>query len=108
MQKVSDECFESLVLGAVNPILVDFGAQWCQPCKHLEPILEELCVKWDLRISLVKVDIGEAPLTAVRCQILSLPTVLLFKEGKEILRLTGLQSKQKLVEKIAPFLEDKQ
>lgn len=91
--------FDTQVLNAPNPVIVEFGAAWCAPCKRLEPILETLAQEWAGKISVLHVDVEESPDIAMRYYVMNLPTMILFAGGKELERLVGLQSRERIVEK---------
>jgi thioredoxin 1 len=101
---ISSENFESEVLKSGKPILVEFGAVWCQPCKVLEPILEELAGEWGDTITVAKMDVDEAVQITTDFQILSVPTMMLFKDGQMVERMTGLQPKDKISSKVQAHL----
>lgn len=105
MQTITAENFGHLVLQAHQPVLVEFGAVWCAPCKRVEPILEDLASEWGDAVHLVKVDVDNDPDLAIRYQVMSVPTLLLIKGGQEVQRLVGLQSRERISEKITPHLE---
>lgn len=96
----SKDTFDTEALGAAGPVLVDFWAPWCGPCKMLGPIIEQLGDEMDGKAVIDKVDIDEEPDLAARYGVMSIPTVILFKNGEEAARMVGLQSKQALVRMI--------
>ncbi|MCL4382501.1 MAG: thioredoxin [Patescibacteria group bacterium] len=101
MTILTDENFESEVLKADLPVLVDFYADWCGPCQMLRPIIEELSEESQGKAKIAKINVDEAPKTAEKYGIMSIPTVILFKEGKEVTRQTGLTTKEVLKELIS-------
>lgn len=86
--------FDSEVLQSTHPVLVDFSATWCGPCKRLEPIVHELAGDYDGRMKVVKVDIDKAPALASKFGVMSVPTVIFFKGGEVKDQVLGLVSKQ--------------
>jgi thioredoxin 1 len=101
---VSDATFESEVLAADSPVLVDFWASWCGPCKAIAPIVEEIASEEAGRLKVVKVDVDENGQTAMRFGIQSIPTLVLFKAGEPVERLIGARSKRDLLEHLEPYL----
>ena len=97
---ITDDQFESEVINSGTPVLVDFWAEWCGPCKAVAPTLEELAEDYDGRLKIVKVDIDENREAATRFGIRSIPSLLLFKNGAEVDRILGALPKQQLAEKI--------
>ena len=93
---VTDEDFDAEVLQADVPVLVDFYATWCGPCKSLAPIVDELAREYAGRAKMVKVDIDQAPGVASSHGIMAVPTLILFKDGREAQKLTGFKPKPDL------------
>jgi len=96
MIHVSDENFEQEVLKADKPSIVDFWAPWCGPCRALSPMVEELAATYKGRIKVAKLNIDDSPLTAEKLGVRSIPTLMLFKDGKLLDTLIGLVPKDKL------------
>ena len=101
---ITEANFENEVLKAKTPILVDFWAQWCAPCRAVAPILDELAAKYQDRFTIAKVNVDETPNIAARCGILNIPTLIFFKGGEEVDRVIGLQPKSQLDAKIQKIL----
>lgn len=99
-----DNSFENEVLKADRPVLVDFSATWCGPCKKLEPIVHELATEMDSQVKFVRVDVDRAPTTAAKFGVLSVPTLLLVQEGQVKDQVVGLVSKRDLVARIQKVL----
>lgn len=105
--EIDDKNFESEVLRSPVPVLLDFSAEWCGPCKRLQPIVEAIAVEYADRLRVAHLDIDKAQATAVKYGIMSVPTVLFFKGGKVMDQLLGYVPRDKLVEKIDPLLMGK-
>ncbi|MBG0787760.1 MAG: thioredoxin [Anaerolineaceae bacterium] len=91
--------FEAKVLLAEKPVLVEFGAPWCGPCRLLEPVLEELAADYSNRVDFYTVDVDQSPELAMQHSVMGVPTVMLFKDGKLMERMTGFRPR-KAVEKL--------
>jgi len=89
-QLVNDENFETEVLKSEVPVLVDFWAEWCGPCKMLSPIMDELAVAVEGKAKIVKVNVDESPLMAAKYEISAIPTTIVFENGEEKVSKTGL------------------
>jgi thioredoxin 1 len=94
--KVSDATFESEVLKATNPVVVDFWAEWCGPCRMIAPALEEIAGSLGEKVKIVKLNVDENPQTAAKYNIQSIPTLMIFKGGEMSSRQIGAAPKQKL------------
>lgn len=101
---IDDERFEEEVLKCQQLAVVDFGAEWCGPCKKLKPILKELAEEYQGRVKFIEVDVDKASQTALKYGIISVPQVLLFKEGKVKETLVGLVPRGKLEERIERYI----
>lgn len=94
--KVSDATFEAEVLKATGPVVVDFWAEWCGPCRMISPALEEIAGSLGEKVKIVKLNVDENPHTAAKYNIQSIPTLLIFKNGDMSSRQIGAAPKQKL------------
>jgi thioredoxin 1 len=94
--KVSDSTFDSEVLKSTGPVVVDFWAEWCGPCRMIAPALEEIAGSLGDRVKIVKMNVDENPQTAAKYGIQSIPTLMLFKNGQMASRQIGAAPKQKL------------
>ena len=102
--EADDSSFDSEVIQSDAPVLVDFSAAWCGPCKKLEPIVHELAGDFQGRLKVVKIDVDKAPQTAARFAVLSVPTLLLFRGGEVQDQLVGLLPKQALADRVNKVL----
>ena len=96
--QISDDTFEEDVIKKGQPIIVDFWAEWCGPCKQIGPILEEISDEYSDKITIGKLDVDENPETAGKFQIRGIPTMLLFNNGELIDTKVGMSSKADLTE----------
>lgn len=101
---VSDANFTQEVLQSPQAVLVDFYADWCGPCRAIAPIVEEIAAELNEKLKVVKLDVDQNQETAMQYGVQSIPTLLIFKDGKEVERLIGYMSKSKLLSKVEPFL----
>ncbi len=96
VNKVSDANFEAEVLKATGPVVVDFWAEWCGPCRMIAPALEEIAGALGEKVKIVKLNVDENPATASKYGIMSIPTLMIFKNGELASRQVGAAPKQKL------------
>ena len=90
---VTDQNFQKDVLENTLPVVVDFWAPWCMPCRMVSPIIEQLADEYKGRVAVVKMNVDENPDTSSQFAVMSIPTVMLFKNGKSVKSLVGAQSK---------------
>lgn len=98
IEKVSDQSFDQDVLKSGSPVVVDFWAEWCGPCRMVAPILDEVSEELGDKLKIVKLNVDENPETASKYGIMSIPTLLLFKDGQMKSRQVGAAPKAKLVQ----------
>lgn len=104
VSNLSDATFKAEVLEATQPVLVDFTAEWCRPCRQLAPIVDQLADEYAAQLSVGRLDIDENLETTMKFGVMSLPTLILFKGGQPVERITGFQLKPKIVEKLKKYL----
>ena len=104
MNEVTDSSFPNDVLNSEKPVLVDFWATWCGPCKMVTPVLEEIASENGEKLTIVKLDIDENPDTALSYQVMSIPTLILFQAGKPVKTIVGAKSKAALLSDLADIL----
>ena len=104
MLYVSEDTFRSEVLDATQPVLVDFTAVWCGPCKMLDPIVKQLAEQWDGKVKVVKLDVDHNPNLAMQYQVMGVPTLMLFVNGRPSERLSGYQPKERIVAKFGAYV----
>ena len=101
---VSDTEFETQVLKSAKPVLVDFWAAWCGPCRMVGPIVEQLAKDYQEQLAVYKLDVDSNQNTAVQYQVQSIPTLILFKDGKPAQRIVGYMPKERLLAQLKPHL----
>jgi thioredoxin len=105
--EIDEDSFQNEVLSADKPVLVDFSAVWCGPCKMLDPIVEQLAQDWTGKVKVVKLDVDHNPNIAMQYQVMGVPTLMLFVGGESRERLNGYQPKDRILSKLSPHLEKK-
>ena len=100
----NDATFETEVVKSGGMVLVDFGAEWCHPCKQLDPIVEELAEEWRESVTVGKVDIDQNVNSAMKYGVMGVPTLILFKDGVLVERLTGFVPKKRILDRFSPHI----
>ena len=102
--ELTETSFESSVLKNTKPVLVDFWAVWCGPCRQVAPIVESLATKWGDKVTVAKLNVDDVPSVAERYGIMSIPTLMLFKNGQVVERVVGAASQAALEKRFEPHL----
>ena len=102
--QVTDQNFETTVAAAQQPVLVDFWATWCAPCKMLKPVIDELAAEYEGRVIVAELDVDANPVISSKFTVLSIPTVILFRGGKPTERIVGYKPKAALRQRIDAVL----
>ncbi len=102
---VDESNFDEFVLNSKIPVMVDFGAIWCGPCRMVAPIVEELAEEYDGKISVGKMDVDQNPKVASRYGIMSIPSLIIFKDGKPLTNIVGFRPKEQLKQSLDAALE---
>ncbi len=105
MVEVTQGNFEKEVLKSEKPVLVDFWAPWCMPCKIIAPAVEKLAEELEGKVKIMKSNVDEAPEIATELSVMNIPTLVLFKKGKEVSRIIGVNSKEAIEAKVRSFVE---
>ena len=103
-KKVTDETFEADVLKNDKPVLVDYWAEWCGPCKMVAPVLEAIAEEHGDKLDIVKLNVDENPVVTLKYGILNIPTLGVFKDGEVVKELVGARSKSALLRELADYL----
>lgn len=101
---VTDADFDTTVLGAGLPVLVDFTAGWCGPCRQIAPVLDAVAKEEAGRLRIVRIDVDANPATAIRYGVLSMPTLMVFRGGEPVKTIVGARPRRRLMEELADVL----
>jgi thioredoxin 1 len=104
LPNVTDDNFAEEVLNAKGAVLVDFGAEWCHPCKQLDPLVEELAQDWEGKVKVLALDIDDNVQTTMQLGVMGVPTLILFIDGEPVERMTGYVPKKKIIDRLGPHL----
>ena len=104
MLEITQENFKKEVLDSDKPVLIDFWAPWCMPCKIIAPAVEKLAVELKDKVKVAKANVDDSPEIATDLSVLNIPTLVLFKGGKEVSRIIGVNSKEAIEAKIREFV----
>ena len=102
---IDDTNFDQIVLQAEIPVLVDFWAPWCRPCLMVAPILDELAEEYNGKVSIARIDVDQNPKTAAKYNIMSIPTMLIFKKGEPVSQIVGFRPKPELKRSLDAILD---
>jgi thioredoxin 1 len=106
--EITTEHFQTLVLQSALPVLVDFGAEWCPPCKMIAPIVDELARKYEGKLVVGSLDVDAHPEIQQFYGVMGLPTLILFQHGEPVKRIVGFQPRERLEAHIKPYLQVEQ
>jgi thioredoxin 1 len=101
---ITDDSFDEAVKGSETPILVDFWAEWCGPCKAIAPVLEEIATEQAGALAIGKLNVDDNPSSARRFEVMSIPTLIVFQNGEPVKRLVGAKGKAALLDDLAEFI----
>ncbi len=102
--KLNEATFETEVLKSSVPVLVEFTAIWCGPCKMLDPVVTQLSQEWNGKVKVVKLDVDDNSNLAVQYGVMGVPTLILFIDGKPVQRLSGYQPKDRILSKFSSYI----
>ncbi|MCI0395652.1 MAG: thioredoxin [Chloroflexi bacterium] len=105
LKHITDDAFQKEVLESDKPVLVDFWAEWCGPCHMIAPHVKQIAAEYSNVLKVTKMDIDENPATPGIYRIMSIPTLMLFKNGEAVARITGARPKDRILAEILPHLE---
>ncbi|MCK4463961.1 MAG: thioredoxin [Candidatus Omnitrophica bacterium] len=105
MIEITKDNFETTVLKSARPVIIDLWAEWCMPCKMIEPVLDEIANDYKEKIDVAKINVDEYPELATELSVMNIPTLIFFKDGEEITRMVGVNTKEYIEKKIKEFFD---
>ncbi|MEU6401146.1 thioredoxin [Streptomyces sp. NPDC046985] len=102
--EVTDEDFEVEVLAAERPVLVQFTAEWCGPCRQLAPVLRDLAAEHGEKLKVVRLDVDRSPGTTLAYRVMATPTLMVFRDGEPVTSMVGARAKRRLLEELSDVL----
>lgn len=105
VQKVTDATFETEVLKSTTPVLVDFFAEWCAPCRMIAPYVSKAAQSFEGKVKVVSLNVDDSPYTASKYQVMSIPTLIIFKDGKPVASMIGAVPYEVIASKIQEVLK---
>ncbi len=104
--EITDTNFEEEIVQSKLPVIVDFGAEWCMPCKMMSPLVDEIAKELEGEVKVSKVNVDENTKAAVDLSVMNIPTLVFFKDGKEVGRVVGVVSKKELLKKVKELFNE--
>lgn len=104
-ESITEAQFEERVIHSPIPVILDYGAEWCHPCKQLDPVLEEIAQEWKGKIKVYKVDGDQEVNLVTRFGVMGLPTLILFVDGEPKERMTGFKPKKKIISQFGKYID---
>ncbi len=104
LPKLTESTFENEVLQSTVPVLVDFTAPWCGPCKLLDPVISQISKEWGSKVKVVKLNVDDNPNLAVKYGVMGVPTLILFVSGQSVQRMSGYQPKDRILARFNSYI----
>ncbi len=105
MLEITKDNFQTKVLKSERPVIIDLWAEWCMPCKMIEPVLNEIANDYKEKIDVAKINVDEYPELATELSVMNIPALIFFKDGKEVTRIVGVNTKEYIEKKIKEFFD---
>lgn len=105
MIEITKDNFGTKILKSERPVIIDLWAEWCMPCKMIEPVLDEIANEYKEKIDVAKINVDEYPELATELSVMNIPALIFFKDGKEVTRIVGVNTKEYIEKKIKEFFD---